>query len=297
MKSKLSSQYSLPSAAGANKSRNDSIPNGPAGLYSKAAWNTRSREGNVEAPNSSAFDDGFTLVSNAKLDFRPRHDARPAASALSPRVTHAPSIPTTASQFNVLVPRAKPGSSYMKQSCLPVHLRDPVLLAAEQNKGRKIAKEIFKPGMIIRAALHEQHLDDTAGDTDKNKVESRFGAIHTKFRKMIVVGLYQDHYIALPMYTHNGNGLSNKAQPDEFISVKDHRSKVAFANLSKYQALVTETVNEGIELFHPKATLHLTYPVSRKYDLPVVYEGRLDKSSIKNLVGLFNEFAPKISRI
>lgn len=156
-----------------------------------------------------------------------------------------------------------------------------------------MAKQLFKPGMIIRAALHEQHLDNRIDQADKNKTQSIFGAIHTKFRKMIVIGLYQDHYIALPMYTHNGIGLSNKAKPDEFVSVKDHRSNSAFTKLSKHQALVTETMYEGINIIDPKTTAHITYPISRKYDLPIVQEGQLEKASIVSLMDLYNRLAPK----
>jgi len=211
----------------------------------------------------------------------------------------------------------------MKQSCLPIGERDANLVLAEQNKGRKykvtllphpppapplygfeltksagkLAKEVYKTGMIIRAALHEPFLSGATDVADKSRTESKFGAICTKYRKMIVVALYQDHYVALPLYTHNGNGLQGKAKPDEFVSIKDHRSREPFTKLSTHKALVTENINTDIHPFSPKCTAHLTYPVSRKYDLPVTPEGNLDKPSIKSLIQLYNDFAPRPSKV
>jgi len=126
----------------------------------------------------------------------------------------------------------------------------------------KLAKEVYKTGMIIRAALHEPFLSGATDVADKSRTESKFGAICTKYRKMIVVALYQDHYVALPLYTHNG-----------------------------------KNINTDIHPFSPKCTAHLTYPVSRKYDLPVTPEGNLDKPSIKSLIQLYNDFAPRPSKV
>ena len=181
----------------------------------------------------------------------------------------------------------------MKQSCLPVSERDPDLLFAEQNKGRKLAKEVYKPGMIVRAILHEPFLTAATDIKDKSRSESIYGTVFTKYRKMVVVALYQNHYIALPIYTHHGKGLQGKAEPDEYVSIKDHRSPGSFTTLTKHRALVTENLNSGIDPYHPKATTHLTYPVSRKYEAPVTLEGNLDKPSIAYLLTLFYDFMPK----
>ena len=34
---------------------------------------------------------------------------------------------------------------------------------------------------------------------------------------MIVVECYQDHYIAVPLFTHGGRGLTRKQAPHEYI--------------------------------------------------------------------------------
>ena len=162
--------------------------------------------------------------------------------------------------------------------------------------------------MIIRAPLHEQDskggqrrggmgssfatIASEATQAEKYITESRFGNIFTKVRKMIVVALHQDNYVAVPLYTHNGKGLINKAQPDEFVSVKDHRlRKEECKRLSRWDPLVTAYVKEGIDLFDPKSTAHVAYPVSRQYAIPVVVEGELKSSSIMVLQDLYGKYA------
>ena len=87
-----------------------------------------------------------------------------------------------------------------------------------------LPKQVFRRGLIIRGPLHEQDYQGassqsnyTVAVTNNNRTESRFGPIHTKVRKMIVVECYQDHYIAVPLFTHGGRGLTNKRAPEEFI--------------------------------------------------------------------------------
>ncbi|KAI4203421.1 MAG: hypothetical protein LQ350_001942 [Teloschistes chrysophthalmus] len=147
------------------------------------------------------------------------------------------------------------------------------------NRFIRYGKNEYKPGMIIRAPLHEQdskggqHRPNGTGSSvatmaseatkaERYTTESRFGTIFTKHRKMIVVALHQDNYVAVPMYTHNGMGLVNKARPDEFVSIKDHRDKndADWRQLSKWDPLVTEHLKEGIDLFDPKSTVHVAYP-------------------------------------
>ena len=193
--------------------------------------------------------------------------------------------------------RQRPTSTYMKQSCLPVSERDPDLLHAEQNKGRTLAREVYKPGMIIRAAIHEPFLAGATDITDKSRTGSIYGPIFSKVRKMIVVALYEDHYVAVPIFTHNGNGLQAKKSRDEYVSLSDHRSREPFTQSSKHLPLITESMNVGVDPIHPKATAHLTYPVSRKYDLHVIPEGMLDKMSVRRLIDLYNGAIPRAPQV
>ena len=202
---------------------------------------------------------------------------------------------------NVYAARAKPGSIY-EESCIPVADRDPALMAAQNSKGVKIPKDKYRPGMLIRAAMHEPDLNQggasssnitTATVADTYRTDTRLGPIHTKVRKAIVIALYQDHYLVVPLFTHNGNGLLNKVRPEEFISVRDHRFHGDFKNLSKHGVLDTEHLNAGVKPLHEKSTAHITYLISRKYDLLVVHEGHLTAEATHQLVKLFDMYAPK----
>ncbi len=160
---------------------------------------------------------------------------------------------------------------------------------------QKLSKSLFKPGMIVRAAVHEPDLHGTAGGSamtlaDRYTTESRFGTIHSKYRKMIVIALYETHYLAIPLYTHNGNGVAHKSKPDEYISVRDHRSPGPFSIQTVHGELVTDQVNAGIHPYDPNSLAHITYPVARKYDLPLIVEGQLGKRSAKHLWSLYDDF-------
>ncbi|KAI4158048.1 MAG: hypothetical protein LQ342_007811 [Letrouitia transgressa] len=189
--------------------------------------------------------------------------------------------------------------SHYKQSCLPVDERDPVVLGIEEGKGQRMSKDWFRAGIIIRAVLHEQDYIAACGkgdltlDADRYRTSTPFGSIYSKQRKMIVLALYEDHYIAIPLFTHNGTGLVNKRNPDEFVSVQDHRRPGEFKRLSTNKPLVTESINDGIDLFDPLSTAHVTYGLPRKYDLPITHEGTLRASSLNTLIKLYNDYAPR----
>ncbi|KAL9578843.1 MAG: hypothetical protein Q9212_005464 [Teloschistes hypoglaucus] len=196
-------------------------------------------------------------------------------------------------------PRNKPASqSHYKQSCLPVNERDPELLQMELNSGKIYPKDDFRPGMIIRGILHEQdYIAASTGSnitiTDRNRTESRFGPICTKWRKMIVLCMFQDHYTAVPLFTHKGNGLMYKKKPEEFISIKDHRTREDVPPQNRHGYLVTENMKADIELFDVKSAAHVTYSLPRKYDLPIIKEGSLTTDSLNHLITLFNYYAPR----
>lgn len=68
---------------------------------------------------------------------------------------------------------------------------------------QKLTKHLFKPGMIIRALVHEQDFHGTVGGStitvaNKYTTESRLGLIHSQFRKLIVLALHEIHYLTIP---------------------------------------------------------------------------------------------------
>ncbi len=121
------------------------------------------------------------------------------------------------------------------------------------------------------------------------------GSVFTKVRIMIVVSCHTSHYIAIPLYSHNGNGLSRK-NPDEqmeYVSVKDHRIEGKFIGQSKHGILRTGYHKPGINILDPQSCAHITYSLPRKYDLPVVHQGHLTEQATDQLVQLYKRLALK----
>ncbi|KAL8736734.1 MAG: hypothetical protein Q9166_000100 [cf. Caloplaca sp. 2 TL-2023] len=209
--------------------------------------------------------------------------------------TNLPPSTTTGPRRSAYSPPKKP---YLKESCLPTEEQNKDLLEVEELKTHTLAKGDFKPGMIIRALIHEQDYEASSSRsnitvTDKYRSNTKYGPIYTKCRKMIVLALFEDHYTAIPVFTHNGNGLNRKNKPEEFISIKDHRAKHEAPPLSLNGQLVTDQMFTGTQLFDVKSTAHVTHALSRKYDLPCVKEGCLAKKSSNHLIKLFNAYASR----
>ena len=163
---------------------------------------------------------------------------------------------------------------------------------------QKLARHKFKPGMIMRCSMHEEDYMGTSRGADMT-VASKFvsksfaGNIFTKIRFMIVVARHENHYTAVPLYTHNGNGLSMKTADEkmEYVSVKDHRIKGKFTPQTQNGVLSTEYLKPGTHILDPKSTAHVTYTIPRRYDLPVVHHGHLTEQATNQLVKLCKQWA------
>ena len=162
--------------------------------------------------------------------------------------------------------------------------------------GEVMRKNMLLPGVIIRGLLVEQWVGSSNG-TEHYRQDTKWGALCGKMRPMIIVTCYDDHFIAVPMYTHDGKGLSNILSTEEHVSIKDPRSKGDFVALSKHEPL-------SITAFHPgsyfekaevvlNSTCNIARPVSRSYGLPHFKEGRIDDASLKRLMRLFMQYVPK----
>ncbi|KAL9013343.1 MAG: hypothetical protein Q9173_001968 [Seirophora scorigena] len=286
-----------------NKKIIASISSGMAGMTIDSS-STASRWGSkLDSKKSTAKDskvripavqdeERFTTVSHAKprtvdkptLRNNGNRQSPPSAAANSRRKAYE--APTKA-------------SSHYKQDCQPVEDRDPVQVEIEANKGLSYRKSDFRPGLIIRGYLHEQDYIATSTGVnltiaDYSRTESRFGTICSKARKMIVLAMYEDHYLAVPLFTHNGNGLQYKNRPREFVSIRDHRARSRPPPQNDHPPLETEFIYRGIDPFDPMSAAHVTYVLPRRYELSVIMEGRLIAGSLNTLIDLFNYYAPRL---
>ena len=164
---------------------------------------------------------------------------------------------------------------------------------------RRFHKQDFALGTIIRAVVHEQDftnppkpaqlaISTAITNTGKEHVtHGDFGPVYSENRFLIVVNNRPDnHYLAIPVYSHKGNGLAKKLHRDEYVSVADHRYVENCQQQSAHAPLVTKHLKDGVE-FLPMSVAYASYPVSRKYGLPVAHQGRLDDESTKRLVAMY----------
>lgn len=165
-------------------------------------------------------------------------------------------------------------------------------------KPRRYPKAHYQLGTIVRCPLHENmgtSRESGVFTASKFASQSHYGAVFSKMRVMIVVARFQNHYVAVPLYTHNGVGLLRKTvdEREEFVSIKDHRDERQFIAQSNHGYLTTGYIKPGIHILDPKSTAHVTYCLARRYDLPVVHHGNLSAQATKRLLELYKQFSPK----
>lgn len=101
----------------------------------------------------------------------------------------------------------------------------------ESNASSPMAREKYQLGVIIRAPLHTENFDQgtvksfRGSDADekiqKSIVKSALrDYVHSKIRKFVFVSLLdEDQYMAVPLYTFNGDGMVRK-KPAAYVSVQ-----------------------------------------------------------------------------
>ena len=157
----------------------------------------------------------------------------------------------------------------------------------------------FALGTILRGVIHEQDIMNTprpaptsapTAFTNAGKehvTHGDFGPVYSENRILIVVNNRPgDHYLAIPVYSHKGNGLAKKLHRDEYVSIADHRYLANCEQQSAHPPLVTGFLKDGVEELLPMSVAYASYPVSRKYGLPVAHQGKLDEST-KRLVAMY----------
>ena len=165
-------------------------------------------------------------------------------------------------------------------------------------------KQNFTLGTIIRAVVHEEEFTNGPKPTPftsstamtstgrQHVTHGDFGPVYSENRFLIVVNNKpRNHYLAIPVYSHKGNGLARKTHRDEYVSVADHRHLENCQQQSAHAPLVAGYLKDGVEELLPTSVAYVSYPVSRKYGLPVQQQGRLDEESTKRLVAMYIKWA------
>ena len=169
----------------------------------------------------------------------------------------------------------------------------------------------FKAGTIIRMNVHEPDFKGTSktaileasqastlvnGESGaRRRKEHRhhgdFGPIYSENRICIVVNVAKSVYFAVPLFTHEGKGLA-KIDPCEkmdWISVEDHRKLDHCQQQSEHLPLRTEYMCPHTNILDAVSTAWIPYGFPCRFDVPVAYQGKLDKASAERLVRLHRE--------
>ncbi|ERF74543.1 hypothetical protein EPUS_00673 [Endocarpon pusillum Z07020] len=152
-------------------------------------------------------------------------------------------------------------------------------------------QELFKTGTIIRGDHVEEAYKNGTTLMDKSMIHvPGHNPICKKARFFIVLAGHAMSYVCLPIFTHNGNGTRNKPRPEEFVSIRDHRATIEVQPQSGHEPLMTLEMS-GMEL-KASSVVHLAYPTSRSYELPVEVIGRLTATSTNRCIQLFRRYMP-----
>ena len=170
-------------------------------------------------------------------------------------------------------------------------------------------KSEFKVGMVIRMNIHESDFKGTSktaiaqasqastlvdgGNGGSHRKEHRhhgdFGPIYSENRIFIVVNVAEDVYTAIPLFTHEGKGLARILDKRSWISVEDHRHLGKCIQQSEHRPLRTAFLSPECGILDPVSVAWIPYAFPCRYDVPVAYQGKLDKASVKRLVRLNRE--------
>ena len=191
----------------------------------------------------------------------------------------------------------------------------PRMDEARPDDYRPFYKHEFVVGTILRGIIHEQDIMGTP-DPALSQAPTKFtsannrdraptaptnagnrhighgdwGPIYSENRFLIVVhNRPGDHYYAVPVYSHKGNGLTKKPFKNEYVSVADGRYPDNVVPQSVHQP-ITALLKDGVDELLPMSAAYASYAVPRKYGLPVAHQGSLDEESTKRLVSMYHEW-------
>lgn len=170
-------------------------------------------------------------------------------------------------------------------------------------------KSEFKVGMIVRMNIHESDFKGTSkaeiaqasqastlvdgGRGDRRRKEHRhhgdFGPIYSENRIFIVVNVAEDVYTAIPLFTHQGKGLAKILDKKSWVSVEDHRYLGECIQQSEYEPLRTAFMSPECDRLDPVSVAWIPYAFPCRYDVPVAYQGKLNRASARQLVRLHRE--------
>ena len=176
----------------------------------------------------------------------------------------------------------------------------------------------FIPGRIFRTHMYERALQDHGDDAyspcrwqdlgcpccdDRRRgcrVEGGYSRAADipraciKYRFGIIVAVLEANYVAVPLFTHGGDGMLDRSDPYKncHISVQDHRLDLnPFPKQTPHEPLVTGNMRPGSPVIKKESCAWITFPFSFYFKQPVKWEGDLTPASTIRLLKIWNEWA------
>ena len=143
----------------------------------------------------------------------------------------------------------------------------------------------FQPGNIVSGYHYEEAFSNAdPGASDSYFYSPKRNLICAKYRKFVIISTHARHYTCLALYTYNGNGTKYKPDPDEYVSIQDHRAKDLMEPQSSHKPLETDEMTGSY--IRPQSVVHLSYPISRAFNIQTCLVGRLRPESTERLIRL-----------
>ncbi|KAE8453609.1 hypothetical protein EG329_009120 [Mollisiaceae sp. DMI_Dod_QoI] len=167
--------------------------------------------------------------------------------------------------------------------------------------GTEFGRELLVPGAVIYTALHNSDFDTPTRPT-KHQTLTYIGVwAYSKKRKFIIVARYDYHFIAIPIYTHEGRGLDNpRHDRNDWIGVRDSSAVNPPPSESNHANLIytrCSSITEdpyGYYHMHERSHAHLTHPVSFNWTVECELEGNITPAEdVARLVKLYYKDARK----
>ncbi|SPJ70829.1 uncharacterized protein FTOL_00557 [Fusarium torulosum] len=149
----------------------------------------------------------------------------------------------------------------------------------------------LKPGTIISAPFHSQYRDNTVSTGNYNTAVSGFGAVYSKYRKMVILETWADHVVCLPMYSYNGQGLENRqGMVDEYIDIRDADQEYHEPSDTPHEPLLAIRSKDwaGKNTFiSGKTVIKLTEKTTHNMFQKCSVEGKLERAHFQRLYKLY----------
>ncbi|OAA62682.1 hypothetical protein SPI_04222 [Niveomyces insectorum RCEF 264] len=197
-------------------------------------------------------------------------------------------------------------------------------LVALRASDRIVTQMLLVPGLLISTA-HHTHSNEggvsmgteaaAAAEAarrvrlpfdDPYRTATAFGVVHSKYRKFVVLKVFEKSMACVPIYTHQGLGLQYKPNKNQHMHIRDKQSaeearwRVAFAEAADMtgNGYVTALMNhrEGQNrskkrpFLRPESFIALTELVHVRFDTPITHEGCLALGDINRLQSVVRSF-------